>query len=381
MSHTFFIPRRPFSQLSHPREVIRQFTPNWFAATMGTGILSAVLTQLPVNLPGLRVIAEGLWLLNIVLFLTFSALYIARWILYFDEARRVFGHSTVSMFFGTIPMGLATLINGLLTFGLPRWGNAVLPLAELLWWLDVAMSLACGVLIPFLMFTRQEHRIDQMTAVWLLPLVACEVAAVSGGLLAPHLAESHSQFSVLITSYVLWAMSVPVAFSVLTILLLRMALHKLPHESMAASSWLALGPISTGAFGLLVLGADSPAVFTANGLSGVGEIASGLGLLGGVILWGVGVWWCLMALLITARYLRDGIPFNLGWWGFTFPLGVFALTTLKLGAVLHLAFFSVLGCALVAALAVLWLVIMKRTVRGAYRGELFVSPCIAAKAG
>ncbi|WP_285352823.1 TDT family transporter [Pseudomonas sp. ME-P-057] len=381
MSHTFFIPRRPFSQLSHPREVIRQFTPNWFAATMGTGILSAVLTQLPVNLPGLRVIAEGLWLLNIVLFLTFSALYLARWILYFDEARRVFGHSTVSMFFGTIPMGLATLINGLFTFGLPRWGNAVLPLAELLWWLDVAMSLACGVLIPFLMFTRQEHRIDQMTAVWLLPLVACEVAAVSGGLLAPHLAESHSQFSVLITSYVLWAMSVPVAFSVLTILLLRMALHKLPHESMAASSWLALGPISTGAFGLLVLGADSPAVFTANGLSGVGEIASGLGLLGGVILWGVGVWWCLMALLITARYLRDGIPFNLGWWGFTFPLGVFALTTLKLGAVLHLAFFSVLGCALVAALAVLWLVIMNRTVRGAYRGELFVSPCIAARAG
>jgi C4-dicarboxylate transporter/malic acid transport protein len=381
MSHTVFIPRRPFSQLSHPREVIRQFTPNWFAATMGTGILSAVLTQLPVNLPGLRVVAEGLWLLNIVLFLTFSALYIARWILYFDEARRVFGHSTVSMFFGTIPMGLATLINGLLTFGLPRWGNAVLPLAELLWWLDVAMSLACGVLIPFLMFTRQEHRIDQMTAVWLLPLVACEVAAVSGGLLAPHLAESHSQFSVLITSYVLWAMSVPVAFSVLTILLLRMALHKLPHESMAASSWLALGPISTGAFGLLVLGADSPVVFTANGLSGVGEIASGLGLLGGVILWGVGVWWCLMALLITARYLRDGIPFNLGWWGFTFPLGVFTLTTLKLGAVLHLAFFSVLGCGLVAALAVLWLVIMKRTVRGAYRGELFVSPCIAAKAG
>jgi C4-dicarboxylate transporter/malic acid transport protein len=381
MSHTVFIPRRPFSQLSHPREVIRQFTPNWFAATMGTGILSAVLTQLPVNLPGLRVVAEGLWLLNIVLFLTFSALYIARWILYFDEARRVFGHSTVSMFFGTIPMGLATLINGLLTFGLPRWGNAVLPLAELLWWLDVAMSLACGVLIPFLMFTRQEHRIDQMTAVWLLPLVACEVAAVSGGLLAPHLAESHSQFSVLITSYVLWAMSVPVAFSVLTILLLRMALHKLPHESMAASSWLALGPISTGAFGLLVLGADSPVVFTANGLSGVGEIASGLGLLGGVILWGVGVWWCLMALLITARYLRDGIPFNLGWWGFTFPLGVFALTTLKLGAVLHLAFFSVLGCGLVAALAVLWLVIMKRTVRGAYRGELFVSPCIAARAG
>lgn len=377
MTHAIFCPQRPFSQLSHPREVIRQFTPNWFAATMGTGILSAVLTQLPLAIPGVLKLAEALWMLNIVLFLTFSALYIARWVMFFDEARRVFGHSTVSMFFGTIPMGLATLINGLLTFGLPRWGDAVLPMAEMLWWLDVAMSLACGVVIPFLMFTRQEHRIDQMTAVWLLPLVACEVAAVSGGLLAPHLADSHSQFSVLITSYVLWAMSVPVAFSILTILLLRMALHKLPHENMAASSWLALGPISTGAFGLIVLGADSPPIFNANGLPGVGEIASGLGLIGGVILWGVGVWWCLMALLITARYLRNGIPFNLGWWGFTFPLGVFALTTLKLGAVLHLMFFAVLGSVLVAALSVLWLVIMKRTVTGAYKGELFVSPCIA----
>jgi C4-dicarboxylate transporter/malic acid transport protein len=377
MNHTLSMPRRPFSQLSHPREVIRQFTPNWFAATMGTGILSAVLTQLPVHVPGIFQLAEALWMLNIVLFLSFSVLYAARWVMFFDEARLIFGHSTVSMFFGTIPMGMATIINGLLTFGLPRWGQGVLPLAEALWWLDVVMSLACGVLIPFMMFTRQEHRIDQMTAVWLLPVVAAEVAAVSGGLLAPHLADSHSQFSVLITSYVLWALSVPVAFSILTILLLRMALHKLPHENMAASSWLALGPISTGAFGLMVLGADSPAIFAAHGLGGVGEIASGLGLIAGIILWGVGVWWLLMAVLITVRYLRNGIPFNLGWWGFTFPLGVFALTTLKLGAVLQLGFFSVLGSLLVASLAMLWLVIMRRTLVGAYKGELFVSPCIA----
>ncbi|MDE1196667.1 MAG: TDT family transporter [Pseudomonas sp.] len=381
MTYATFTPRKPFSQLSHPREVIRQFTPNWFAATMGTGILSAVLTQLPVHIPGMFQLAEALWMLNIVMFLTFSFLYTARWVLFFDEARRVFGHSTVSMFFGTIPMGMATIINGFLTFGLSRWGDAALHLAEVLWWLDVAMSLACGVLIPFMMFTRQEHSIDQMTAVWLLPVVAAEVAAASGGLLAPHLGDSHSQFSVLITSYVLWALSVPVAFSMLTILLLRMALHKLPHASMASSSWLALGPISTGAFGLMVLGADAPAIFAANGLSGVGEIASGLGLIAGIILWGVGVWWLLMAVLITVRYLRNGLPFNLGWWGFTFPLGVFALTTLKLGAVLNLGFFSILGSVLVAGLALLWLVIMRRTLIGAYKGELFVSPCIAGLKG
>lgn len=368
---------KPFSHLQHPREVIRQFTPNWFAATMGTGVLALALAQLPVASPGLRGMAEAFWLFNIVLFVLFTALYAARWVLFFDEARRIFGHSTVSMFFGTIPMGLATIINGFLVFGLPRWGEGVVHVAEVLWWLDVAMSLACGVLIPYLMFTRQEHSIDQMTAVWLLPVVAAEVAAASGGLLAPHLADAHSQWVVLVTSYVLWAFSLPVAFSILTILLLRMALHKLPHENMAASSWLALGPIGTGALGMLLLGADAPAIFAANGFPGIGEIAAGLGVVAGITLWGFGLWWMLIAVLITVRYLRAGIPFNLGWWGFTFPLGVYSLTTLKLASTLDLAFFSVLGCVLVALLAALWLVVAKRTVQGAWRGELFVSPCIA----
>ena len=368
---------KPFSQLQHPREVIRQFTPNWFAATMGTGVLALALAQLPLAIPGLRAVAEGLWLFNILLFSLFTAAYAARWILFFDEARRIFGHSTVSMFFGTIPMGLATIINGFLLFGLPRWGDGVIQLVEVLWWIDVAMSLACGVLIPYMMFTRQEHSIDQMTAVWLLPVVAAEVAAASGGLLAPHLPDAHGQLVVLTTSYVLWAFSLPVAFSILTILLLRMALHKLPHENMAASSWLALGPIGTGALGMLLLGGEAPAIFAANGLPGVGEIASGLGLVAGITLWGFGLWWMLMALLITVRYLRDGIPFNLGWWGFTFPLGVYSLATLKLASILNLTFFSVFGTALVILLAAMWLIVGKRTVQGAWRGELFVSPCIA----
>lgn len=366
---------RPFHQLARPLEVIRQFTPNWFAATMGTGVLALALRQLEI--PALHGAAEGLWWLTIGLFILFCVLYGARWLLFFDEARRIFAHSTVSMFFGTIPMGLATILNGALVFGLERWGDGVLPWVEALWWVDVALALLCGVAIPYLMFTRQEHSIDQMTAVWLLPVVAAEVAAASGGLLAPHLADVHAQFLVVVTSYVLWAVSLPVAFSILTILMLRMALHKLPPANMAASSWLALGPIGTGALGMLLLGGDAPAVFAANGLGNLGEVARGLGLVAGMVLWGAGLWWLLTAVLITLRYMRQGMPFNLGWWGFTFPLGVYSLATLKLAAWLGLGFFTVFGQVLVVMLALLWLVVASRTLKGAWRGELFTSPCIA----
>lgn len=368
---------RPLSLLSSPKEAIRQFTPNWFAVTMGTGILSLSLAQFPWPVPGLRQIAEALWIFNIFLFSTFALMYLTRWVMYFGEAKRIFGHSTVSMFFGTIPMGMATIINGLLAFGLPQWGVKVIPLAEILWWLDVAMSLLCGVCIPYMMFTRQQHSIDQMTAVWLLPVVAAEVAAVGGGLLAPHIADVHAQLGIMITSYVLWAYSVPVALSILAILLLRMALHKLPHESMAASSWLALGPIGTGSLGMLVIGGDAPSVFATAGMPEIGHIAEGIGFVAGIIFWGCGLWWMLLATLITVRYFREGIPFNLGWWGFTFPLDVYTVATLKLSTMIPLAFFKGFSTLLVLMLTAMWLIVMAKTVQGAWSGKLFSSPCLA----
>jgi C4-dicarboxylate transporter/malic acid transport protein len=367
---------KPLSRLDSPREVVRQFTPNWFAATMGTGILAIGLALFPVQIAGLKTVAEGLWLFNIGLFALFSALYAARWIFFFDGASRIFEHSVVSMFFGCIPMGLATIINGFLAFGVARWGQGAIDIADTLWWLDVALAMLAGIGVPFLMFTRQSHGLETMSAVWLLPVVAAEVAAVSGGLLAPHLAAA-DQLTVLIVSYALWACSVPLAMSILVILVLRMAIHKLPPAGMAATSWLALGPIGTGALGVLVLGAAAPAVFTANGLGDYGAAARGVGLVGGLMLWGYGLWWMATAVLITLRYLRQGLPFNLGWWGYTFPLGVYAVATLRLSTILPIPALATFGGALVLALAILWLIVGARTVRGAWRGDLFFSPCLA----
>ena len=370
--------QRPLAHLDHPREMIRQFTPNWFAATMGTGILALALPQIPGMGHILTPVGEALWFFNIALFALFTVLYTARWLMFGHEARRIFGHNTVSMFIGTIPMGLATIINGCLAFGIARFGDAIVPVAHVLWWIDVAMSLTCGVLIPYFMFTRHQHSLDAMTAVWLLPVVAAEVAGASGGLLAPHLADTQTQLIVLATSFVLWAYSVPVAFGILAILILRMALHKLPHEGMAASSWLALGPIGTGALGMLVLGGDAPQIMAQHGLGAVGETAQGIGVIAGLTLWGFGLWWLLLATLITIRYWRAGVPFNLGWWGYTFPLGVYTVATFRLGTTLNLVFFDVAGTVLTIALGAMWLLVGAKTVAGAWRGNLFVSPCIAA---
>ncbi|WP_428425550.1 TDT family transporter [Pararhizobium sp.] len=365
----------PLNTLSHPREMVRQFTPNWFATTMGTGILAIALAQFP-GIPVLTAIGHGLWIFNIALFSLCTLLYVARWLLYFHEARRIFSHSIMSMFFGCIPMGLATIINGILIFGAPEHGDFSVTIAVGLWWFDVALALSCGIAIPFTMFTRQSHSIDQMTGLWLLPIVASEVAAVSGALLLPYLVDPTQQLTILIINLVLWSCSVPLAMGVLTILFLRMAVHKLPHINMAASSWLALGPIGTGALGLLIISQNAPAVLAANGLGIFAAAFSGASLLGAVLLWGYGLWWMAMAIAITISYIREGLPFNIGWWGYTFPLGVYAVATLRLATLVPLPAIGTFGTALVAALAILWLIIGARTVKGGWSGALFHAPCL-----
>jgi C4-dicarboxylate transporter/malic acid transport protein len=359
-------------------EIVRNFTPNWFAGTMGTGALALVLNQSKLPVPGLHAAGAALWLMNIGLFTLFSLLYAAHWTLHCEEAKRIFQHPVMSMSLGTIPMGLATIVNGFITFGPPLLGAQAIAIAHGLWWLDAAMSVVCGVAIPYLMFTRQDHSLEKLTAVWLLPIVACEVAAASAGLLAPHLAAPEALL-VLVLGYVLWAFSVPLALSILVLLFLRLALYKLPERDVGLSAWLAVGPIGTGALGLLLLGGDAPAILAAAGRANVGDTAFGLGVIGGVVFWGYGAWWLTLATMKTLRYLREGIPFNLGWWGLTFPLAVYTLATHGLFRVTGLALFSVGADVMTLCLTTLWIIVAVRTFNGAVTMTLFSAPASVLK--
>lgn len=190
-----------------------------------------------------------------------------------------------------------------------------------------------------------KTELSTMTAAWLLPIVAPIVAAASGGIVAEVLPNPQHALWTIIVSYVLWGTGVPLAMAVLVIYFQRLTVHKLPPREVIVSVFLPLGPLGQGGFGVMQLGKVALQIFPiTNTLNAVTKNAEDVlyvvGWLMALIMWGFGLVWLFFAL---ASISRSKFPFNMGWWGFTFPLGVFTLSTTTIGKEMPSKFFEVLG--------------------------------------
>jgi len=363
------------------RAVIINFTPSWFSITMGTGILAVLLELCPYSFYGLSTIATIIFILNICIFLVFLCVTVARYVMYPFMWWRMLYHPAQSLFLGTFPMGLATIINGIVLIVVPTYGNWAVQLAWALWWLDVVISLVSCFGVPMVMFHKHLIVLEKMTAVWLLPIVPCVVAAASGAVVSTVL-EPADAFITLIVSYTLWGVGMALSMCVMTIYILRLAVHNLPTSDVIVSAFLPLGPLGQGAFGIIKMGESGRRVFPAvnfMGIDGVGDIVYVISTLVGLILWGFGMWWLVHAVssVLIRVTTSGGIEHNMGFWGFIFPLGVYTAATIALGAAIPSTFFSWLSVVFIIILVILYLYVAGGTVKGIVTGKLLVAPCLS----
>ncbi|RMX79831.1 hypothetical protein D0869_08010 [Hortaea werneckii] len=230
---------------------------------------------------------------------------------------------------------------------------------------------------------HHNHNLTTVSAVWLLPIVSTIVAAASGGIVASVIPSTHPNEALitLITSYVLWGTGFPLAMCVLVIYFLRLSTQSLPAKEVIVSTFLPLGPLGQGGFGIMQLGKVAMTVFRETdslpaAASHVlpGEVLYTVGFLVALFLWGFGLVWLFFA--VATVYRTPKFPFNMGWWGFTFPLGVYATSTTMLGSELPSAFFRVLGTIFSVAVTLLWIVVSCGTLQRAWTGDMFFAPCL-----
>lgn len=118
---------------------------------MGTGITSILLHNLPYNGSWLQYISYILFALNVLLFVVFLIISILRYTLYPDIWLLMVRHPAQSLFLGTFPMGLATIINMIVFVCVPSWQGEWWKVAWALWWIDSAIAVLCCFYLPFVL--------------------------------------------------------------------------------------------------------------------------------------------------------------------------------------------------------------------------------------
>ncbi|KAK4046256.1 Plasma membrane sulfite pump involved in sulfite metabolism [Microbotryomycetes sp. JL221] len=369
---------------------IKYFAPAWFAVTMGTGISSILLHNLPYQFKGLNTIAIIMFVLNTILFCTFTAMSIARYVMYPTYFMKMLAHPASSLFLGTFAMGFATVGDGVVLFCVPaiESRDAWIRFAWALWWLDAFVSVVIAIGVPFVMFTRQTHTPTSMTAVWFLPVVAPIVAAAHGGIVAEVLAPTHA-FVTILLSYMMLGIGLAPAFLLMALYFQRLALHKLPPTAVIFSTFLPVGPCGQSAYAfmqlsrMLVNKTEQDTNFGRNLFSTVDlhtvvMAVYACSMVAALFMVGLGVFWMTLAIgSLVKTYKTTWIPFNLGFWALTFPVGTMASAVIMLARELDSTALRGFAMFLSMWVIVAWLIVAPATVVSAWTGTAFAAPELA----
>lgn len=134
--------------------------------------------------------------------------------------------------------------------------------------------------------------------------------------------------------------------------------------------WIVLGPLGQSVTASHTLGATAPTVLPAP----YGTVFEAMGLVYGAPMWGFAMLWLALAISITVRTIRHGMPFSLTWWSFTFPVGTVVTGTSGLAAGTGAHFLVVAAVVFYVGLLLAWATVAVRTGCGVDRGHLLRAP-------
>ncbi|QKW10687.1 TDT family transporter [Streptomyces sp. NA04227] len=334
---------------------IRELTPNWYAAVMGTAIVATAGAALPLRIPGLSVV----WALSAMMLAVLLCARAVHWVRHGDRARAHLGDPAVAPFYGCLSMAVVAVGHAGLAVGQGVIGErAAVAVDALLWSSGTLVGLVAAVVVPYLMITRHRITAAGATPVWLLPLVAPMVSAATGPALMPYLPEGQWRDTLGAACLAMFGLSLLAVLTVVPLVVHRLLHHGALPLALTPSLFLVLGPLGQSTTAAGSLADASPLV--------PGSFAA----LYGVPVMGFALLWFALALALVVRARRRGMGFAMTWWAFTFPVGTCATGAASLAAHTGLYVFDGLAVLAYAWLVAAWLLALWHTSRGLYEGSL-----------
>ena len=335
-------------------DISRSFAPGWFAAVMGTGVLALTAHSLSGRWPLMAPLAVGLHWFNVLLFCVLSVPWLTRWLRFHEAAMMTLKHPVQASFYPTFAIAMLVLAAQWLAIA------GMQAVALLFWWIGTALVFVFSFAVLYYMFRGEHVYLEHVTPAKFIPAVGLVVIPVAGGPLL-ELQTGAARELALMANVVGLGAGTLMYLGLLGLTLQRKLLAKPAVGILTPTAWIHLAPLGVIPVSLLNVLDQLPFA-----------VAREPFLFISLLLWGFGVWWLVMAALLTWAAHRSGkMPFALSWWGFTFPLGAFVAASLRLSPLTGIGGVDTVGVACWFLLLAVWLVTLARTVRGVVSGAVF----------
>ncbi|MBO8158192.1 C4-dicarboxylate ABC transporter [Thermosyntropha sp.] len=348
--------------------IIKNFSPAWFAAVMGTGGLANVVYIWGKSwIPAYNLGVILAWL-TAALFVIFLIPWILRWILYYDEVKKDLYHPLLRNFFATMPIAIMVVATNVNLMGKSFFSaEFILKFLLIVWIVGILGAFLIGVWATFIMMKEENTSPQMMNFAWFIPPVGNIIIPLVGSPLVAMLyqkgiAWANTAWLINLTFY---GVGFFLFIFVGSVIFNRLVRHALSPAGMTPSFWILLGPVGVGVLSLM----------------GIADTGKMLGFIVNpdilyifaFILWGFGFWAFVQVLVLTIDYVKQGsIPFSLSWWAFVFPLAVYTMSALKVGHYFNSGLVHGYAGLLTLLLFFFWVISFAKTLKGIGDGSLFI---------
>lgn len=333
------------------RDGIAAFYPGYFALVMATGIISNAL-----YLERYRTLSDALLVIDLVAYPTLWLVTLSRlgWFrkrLCADltDPRLVFAFFT--MVAATDVLGVGLSIRGFVAASVALW------LLALVLWI-VLIYLSFGVLT----FLNTAHGANVVHGGWLIAIVGAESLVILGALVAPHLGVY--EHSVMVLIHMFWGVGLGLYGIFITLFAYRIFFFDVEPEDVTPLLWVVMGAaaITTNAGSMLIV-TNTGMIF----LQSMRPFIDGVTL----IMWAWATWWIPLLVLfgIWKHVIRRApLVYTPMLWSLVFPLGMYALASLRLSLAADFAPLRVVSAAMIWVALCAWTLTAAGLVWSAWSG-------------
>ena len=213
----------------------------WFASTMSTGALAAVLGQTPNRFPGLTTIGKIFFITDIVLFIILNIAMCARFIIAPRKVLRSLYHPIEGLFVGSYFVSIGLILNLSQSYGVPHCGPWLVKTLQILFWMYCAVVLLVAIFQYFILFQNARLKMADAMPAWIFPIYPLLIV----GTLASNMIPSQppqAGYEMWVGAVMLQGLAWTVSLLQYSIYMQRLMVSALPTPSTRPGMYVSVGP-------------------------------------------------------------------------------------------------------------------------------------------